>query len=370
MKTPTVGSEPVLSSSARQDYGPKSPRSIQVSRVAPGDPYEAKIGPDEMAIDFSTAVSDISVPSEVRTKGASGSSPSPGGVREGEAPAEPMRSKSWQKPPPPGPAKPIPKNFTRAPLLPNPAHDRKPELDSGQSLVKTTPDSRSDTGEYEKEQSQIQAKEKAEFRAAEELKRKRDEAWAAARRAKPAEPDDEDSDRPFFERWKKPLIGVAAALLLAVIGYYGRDYWRSHRKVDLPLDADTVWQDYSSDPAAANKKYAHHRFAIVGKIIIEQPGKASPRRVYFQAPGEARLRIHCTFSAPNELMEVPNGSSPGAYLITGEFKPYEAGPEIEFSNCEFIGGVGMSVSALGMLTQPGSPGADATRHAVGSILES
>jgi hypothetical protein len=51
-------------------------------------------------------------------------------------------------------------------------------------------------------------------------------------------------------------------------------------------------------------------------------------------------------------MEVPNGRPPGAYLITGEFKPYEAGPEIELLNCEFVGGVGRPPSALSAAINP------------------
>ena len=37
-------------------------------------------------------------------------------------------------------------------------------------------------------------------------------------------------------------------------------------------------------------------------------------------------------------MEVPNGASKTAYLISGEFQPYDKGPVIEIANCEFIGG--------------------------------
>ena len=37
-------------------------------------------------------------------------------------------------------------------------------------------------------------------------------------------------------------------------------------------------------------------------------------------------------------MEVPSGRPPGAYLITGEFKPYEAGPEIELVRADVKGG--------------------------------
>jgi len=190
-----------------------------------------------------------------------------------------------------------------------------------------------------------------QLRSEAELKKKRDEAWAAARRAKPAETGDEDSDLPFIERWKKPLIGVAAVLLLAVIGYCGREYWRTHRKVDAPLDAEEVWQDYCNDPAAANKKYANHHFSIVGRIVIEPTGGGRPARVYFQAPDEKRLRIQCKFTDWGEFADTSNRSS-NYHLISGEFKPYEAGPVIELSNCIYVGGANAPVSALSAALNP------------------
>jgi tetratricopeptide (TPR) repeat protein len=291
-----------------------------------------------------------SSPEEVRAKGAS-VSPDQGADRAGSS--RPVANEF------PRQSKPTAKTITRAPSPSVTKSAFQRGAGTGAALVQTTPDAHSATKEYDTEQARIRTRAEAEdaMQAAQvgaeaELKKKRDEAWAAARRAKPAETDDEDSDQPFMERWKKPLIGVAAALVLGLIFYYGRGYWQTHRKVDPPLDVDVVWQDFSNDPAGANKKYANQRVSIVGKLIIEQQGRNSPRQVYFQAPEEKRLRIHCTFSAPNELSEVDSGRPPGLHLINGEFKPYEAGPVIELSNCEYVGGGTTPVSGLSAALNP------------------
>jgi tetratricopeptide (TPR) repeat protein len=240
--------------------------------------------------------------------------------------------------------------------------DTKHTSSTASSMVQTKADASSPTTEYEEEQARIlkreqaeEAKRTAQLQAEAELKRKRDEAWAAARRAKPAETDDEDSDQSFFERlerWKKPLVGVAAALLLAVIGYYAWGSWRVHQQWNPPMNVDVVWQDYSDDPTAANKKYANRFLTLVGRLIIDPPDKSGRRRVYFEPPEGKTLRIRCTFIATGELAEVSTGHPPGYHRISGKIEPYEEGPIIEMSNCEYIS---CSSVPLSMVSAPQIP---------------
>jgi tetratricopeptide (TPR) repeat protein len=208
--------------------------------------------------------------------------------------------------------------------------------------------------DYLREQAFVEAQKAAsaerlaQLKAAEEEKQKRERAKAEAERARRAAR--EDDDRGFLERYQKPLLGLAAAFLLSVIGYYAWGFFQSHKKSDAPLAADAVWQEYRDDPAAANKKYANQRYFMVGKLVISPSGPRGPREVCFQAPGDGPLKIHCSFVAVNELAEVANGATPGSYLISGEFQPYHEGPIVEFGKCEFIGASGPAPGGSGVDT--------------------
>src|SRR5262249_44099000 len=77
----------------------------------------------------------------------------------------------------------------------------------------------------------------------------------------------------------------------------------------------------------------------------------SPERVFSSARGKKAahsLHLHGTQRA----IWVGNGRHPGFHLITGEFKPYEKGPVIEMSNCEYVGGASPPVSTLAAALSP------------------
>ena len=122
-----------------------------------------------------------------------------------------------------------------------------------------------DTTAYETEQALVRAREKteqkqriAELCAGEEERKKRELAQAAARRSRKRlrNPDEEDNPS-FLERWRKPLIGIAAVIVLAMTGHFAWGWYRTHRKIDPPLLAEVIWEEFSNDPEAANQKYAN-----------------------------------------------------------------------------------------------------------------
>jgi tetratricopeptide (TPR) repeat protein len=216
-------------------------------------------------------------------------------------------------------------------------------LNSPEKTITVTKD---DTEEYYREQRLEAARKKAEedfklrVAAQENIERQR-KAEAVARQTKKhrrsTDDDDDDDGDGIFVRWRKALIAMAALVLLAILAPFGMGWFKAHRKIDPPLQAKTVWENYNNDPQAANQKYANQRFFIIGKLTITQAAPMSPRQVFFQAPVDAKILIKCTFSAVNELAEVPSGSPPGSYLISGEFQPYSEGALVELTNCEFIG---------------------------------
>src|SRR5262249_29042369 len=73
-------------------------------------------------------------------------------------------------------------------------------------------------------------------------------------------------------RWQKPLVGVAAVLVVSLLGYWAWQLYRPYRRVAPPLQANVVWEEYKANPQLANQKYANKRFWVAGKLVLKQAG--------------------------------------------------------------------------------------------------
>jgi hypothetical protein len=198
-------------------------------------------------------------------------------------------------------------------------------------------DAEEERREYEREQLVIAAAERKKEReeqlakAKEAIDRARVEAALAAATARAnARDNDDDDDRA--ETRKRQFLMVAASIGLLVVGYFG---WQSFKPPFKPpvMAADSIWKDYSSDPEAADRKYAKQRHIVVGKVQLQRGAtRNAPAQVYFQPPAEeGKIRIHCVnFLQPEDLREIQHGA---AFEISGEFQPYKQGNIVEMKDC-------------------------------------
>jgi tetratricopeptide (TPR) repeat protein len=226
------------------------------------------------------------------------------------------------------------------------------------------PIGKAETAEYLREQELIRQREQtaqtkrlAELRTVLEEKERSQQARAAAKRPRSRMVDEEDGES-LFERLRQPLIWTAAVVVLGIAAYYGWEWRKAHRRVDPPLLAEAVCEEFGTDPRTANQKYTNRRICVVGKLLIEPAaGGREARDVFLIGPAEGKLQIHCDFIEPGDLYEVPLGTTPVPYLISGQFKPYSDGSVIEFTHCEFIGpsSVPAASARVSMGRQPTDP---------------
>jgi hypothetical protein len=202
--------------------------------------------------------------------------------------------------------------------------------------------SRSDEEEYHREQKELEERANAKARAEVEAQSKaRSQLQRYAREAKEAQEKKariqaEHDPEEVAERRKKLLIQVGIGAAVLVLGYFAWDYFKPAPRFEGPMQADKVWQEYNTDQAAADKKYASKQQVLIGKLAIES--KKGKQEIYF-VPPETRnppLRIECAnFIDVGDMGELQKMGTP-MVQIAGEIQPYDGGPAIKVKDCIFM----------------------------------
>jgi tetratricopeptide (TPR) repeat protein len=197
----------------------------------------------------------------------------------------------------------------------------------------------------------LAAQRRAHFLALEKARQKeQSKAARQAEKRKKSQVADDDDDEPFHLRYQKQLASLAAAAVVFLGVWYGVRWFRTPYKPAAPLEAETVWQLFKTDPVAANRKYGNQRYFIRGKLMIPKRSFNDPAVVYFKLPGDDPPQLRCTLAALGEIAEEGIGVTKVPCLIAGEFQPYTDGPYVEITGGEFIGESSPPRSALGAPT--------------------
>ncbi len=109
------------------------------------------------------------------------------------------------------------------------------------------------------------------------------------------------------------LLLIAAAVVLAGIGYGLKEYFRGHEdvadmKADFTLDAPALLAEFVSDEAAANARYSGKVLQVRGAITgIEAATGDAPVNVLLET-GDAMASITCEFKAGDLPKEWADGA--------------------------------------------------------------